>query len=44
MICNLCRGSGALVCFWPLEWWPCPKCKGNGATHQYGPREFGGER
>lgn len=41
MRCNLCRGSGSLMCMWPLEWWPCPKCSGNGATRQFGPATIG---
>jgi hypothetical protein len=32
MICNLCRGSGSLICFNPREWWDCPKCGGAGVS------------
>lgn len=44
VICNLCRGTGSLMCCWPLEFHRCPKCAGNGATQQFGTREIGASK
>jgi DnaJ-class molecular chaperone len=40
MTCKLCNGTGNLICVWPLEWFDCPKCEGNGTIIQFGPSEL----
>jgi hypothetical protein len=41
-LCNLCRGSGTLVCFQDgnREFWECPACKGIGARKVFAPAEY----
>lgn len=38
-LCNLCRGSGHLLCYQDgeREFWKCPACGGNGARALYSP-------
>lgn len=38
LLCRICKGSGNLVSFTPLTFWPCHYCGGAGVSVQFGPQ------